>query len=72
MIPEDAFEHDIYLSEVIIENHVEKICETAFYDCRSFEQVIYDYWNYSINDDLISEMEKTAMKVDDLDAKLRV
>ena len=68
IIPEGAFEHDIYLSEVTIESYVEKVCETAFYDCRSFEQVIYDYWNYSINDDLISEMEKAALKVDDVDA----
>lgn len=71
LIPEGAFEHDIYLSEVTIENHVEKICETAFYDCRSFEQIIYDYWNYSINDDLILDMEKAAMKVDDLAAVLK-
>ena len=68
MIPEGTFKHDIYLSEVTFENRVEKICETAFYDCRSFEQIIYDYWNYSINDDLISEIEKAALKVDDLDA----
>lgn len=71
MIPEGAFEHDISLSEVTIENHVEKVCETAFYDCRSFEQVIYDYWDYSINDDLISEMEKASLKVDDLDAAFK-
>lgn len=71
MIPEGAFEHDIHLSEVIIENHVEKICETAFYDCRSFEHVIYDYWNYSINDDIISEVEEAVMKVDDLDATFK-
>lgn len=71
MIPEGAFKHDIYLSEVTIENRVEKICETAFYDCRSFEQIIYDYWNYSITDDLILEMQKAVMEVDDLDAAFR-
>lgn len=68
ILPDGAFEHDIYLSEVTIENHVEKISETAFYDCRSFRQINYGYWNYSINDDLISEIETAALKVDDLDA----
>jgi len=71
MIPEGTFKHDIYLSEVTFENRVEKICETAFYDCRSFEQIIYDYWNYSINDDLVSEIEKASIKVDDLDAAFK-
>lgn len=66
MIPEGAFKHDIYLAEVTIENHVEKICETSFYDCRSFEQIIYNYWNYSINEDWVIEIQKDAKKVANL------
>lgn len=71
MIPEKTFKHDIYLSEVILENQVENISETAFYDCRSFNEVTYKYWNYSINDDLISEIKKATIKVDNLDAEIK-
>ena len=71
MIPEKTFKHDIYLSEVILENQVKNISETAFYDCRSFNEVTYKYWNYSINDDLISEIKKATIKVDNLDAEIK-
>lgn len=71
MIPEKTFKHDIYLSEVILENQVKNISETAFYDCRSFNEVTYKYWNYSINDDLISEIKETTIKVDNLDAEIK-
>lgn len=71
MIPEKTFKHDIYLSEVILENQVENISETAFFDCRSFNEVTYKYWNYSINDDLISEIKKNTIKVDNLDAEIK-
>lgn len=71
MIPEYAFMHDILLSDVVIENQVEEICENSFYDCRSFEQIAYNYWNYLINDDLITEIQNTTRKVDDLDAVIK-
>lgn len=71
IIPEKAFQHDIYLSEVICENQVENINETAFYDCRSYSEIMYKYWNYSINDDWISEIRKTDIAVDNLDSEIK-